>query len=651
MEGTASEQKALRDSFLKYQKDQGISDASAKSKLDAILKAYDVGTPNLNRFAANREAEGIGLPDEWRLKNKLMQNQNAYYSRVAADRAWHDTVEKNPDVATSLGIKNDPWGKPYQSDAQDISGISSIRDIMDNVRGESFHKDEAMLKAMNRLASSFMLGPLTNAHIAAGSLASSMQYLHPTEMPSALTYAVRNIGKNWEKVLDTGYHKQDFTNYKDIVSTTSTGLEKLRSLSTLVSNLSGREGMNHFTKSMLQGIGDYVIRARAIEANGGDREAISLMKRVDPDWKAGKTYSGEDLDKVASNFASFIHGAHDARTLPGWMLKDTAIQPFFSLASWNIAQTNAWMRAVWTPATKGNLTPLLMSTLGAAGGGYVVKKLRETLADKKSAIPSLTELVNSSRGVEGNIPLVAYNLMAMASYTGFAGVMSVLAKAGADIAYKNTPQGAAFPLDELISNPVTRAAQLLTAISNDPDADYLKLGMKFGHDLVNDNFQLGRILQSNLADRGLLDENANYQKQLNTKTQDERRWKMAEGMPYEAQGMTGTNPYLDFDEKSFKRTSDLGEAARQLPDLISDAVKKSTVGGVINPNTLTKEIAKLKGNSYQTFPSPEEEPYNFSKYYKFLQDTQGKEEAQKRLTDFLVKREINKAKSQMIPSL
>src|SRR2546422_609293 len=172
---------------------------------------------------------------------------------------------------------------------------------------------------------------------------------------------------------------------------------------------------------------------------------------------------------MASTFASLIHGAHDPRTLPGWMLKDTAIQPFFSLMSWNIAQTNRWMRDTWTPATRGDFTPLIMSTLGSITGGYIIKEAREKISDKKSSIPSLSNIVNSSRGLEGNIPNVAYNLLAMSSYVGYAGILSVGAKAVDDMAHKNIPQGAAFPLDEVISNPVYRLSQFASAMMNDED--------------------------------------------------------------------------------------------------------------------------------------------------------------------------------------
>lgn len=644
--GTAAEKAALKNEFMQWQSQNGINPKAAADKYQAILDAYDTGKPNLAKFAANRKAEGIGLPDSWLRKGDLVRTLNNCYSRVATDRAWHDTVETNPDVATSLGLKNDPWGNAYTSQAQDISHIPEVHDITEKITGEPFRKDEATIKGLNRIASALMLGPLTNVHIAAGSAANAINYIHPGELPGAFGSAVKNLAKNWQKVYETGYMKKDYSSIKDLTDANMTALEKMNSLSNSISNLSGREGMNHFTKSFLQGMGEYLVKNRAIEANNGDAKAIRFMQQADPDWQAGKTYTGADLDKVASNFASYIHGAHDVRTLPGWMLKDTAIQPFFSLASWNIAQTNAWMKHVWTPAKEGNFTPLLMSTLGSTLGGYVVKEMREKLADKKAPFPSLQELVNSDRGLEGNIPLAAYNLMSMASYTGFAGILSTAAKAGQDIAFKNIPQGASFPLDEMISNPVHRVTQFLSAMYNDPTFDYTKAAPKLALDLVRENFQLGRILENHTADHtDILGENAHYEKNVNDALGDLRRFKMAEGLPYDAQEVSDANPYTDRELKEFKRTQDLGTAAGDLPDLISAAFTKANG----NIEVLRQQLSKIKQNNYETMPSPQDIPRTFLSYLNYISNTQGQEAASERLSNYLMQENVNKFKSSLVP--
>jgi hypothetical protein len=377
------------------------------------------------------------------------------------------------------------------------------------------------------------------------------------------------------------------------------------------------------------------------------------MRRVDPDWTANKKYTSPDFDRLSSNFAGIIHGSHDARTLPGWMLKDTAIQPFFSLASWNIAQTNAWFRHVLTPAKNGNFTPLIMSMFGSALGGYIIKQGREALADKKSPIPSLQEIVDSSRGVEGNLPLLAYNATAMSSYVGFAGILSVAAKAAFDLAYKNIPQAATFPLDEVIGNSAHRITQAASALMNDSTAHFWNVGPKLAIDLAKENVQMARLALSWASNSPEMAKNIPgleqeaYSKQLNTKTSDLRRFKMVEGMPYDEQSVSESNPYLGQGLKSFKRTEDIGEAASALPDLISNAFDKADG----NPDVLRNELHKIKANTYQTMPDPDHMPVSFIRYLNFLSQTQGNDVASERLMDYMRHKEYNKVKAEMVPSM
>ena len=140
------------------------------------------------------------------------------------------------------------------------------------------------------------------------------------------------------------------------------------------------------------------------------------MKNLDPNYKVGKVYSEGEIRQLSSTAASYIHGTGDARTLPGWMLNDSEFSGFFALAHWSTAQTNRFYSNVLTPASHGNIGPLMNTVFGAAIGGYMVKKIREELQGKKNQIPSLEEIANSSKGIEGNMGLLGYNLVAAARH-------------------------------------------------------------------------------------------------------------------------------------------------------------------------------------------------------------------------------------------
>lgn len=650
VEGTPAARNRLKNDYINYTTSKGLTPEEAEASYKKILNGFESGANNLTRFSGVRQADQVGLPDSWRNPPKdLVKDMSRYFGRASADRAFHDTFATNPDVQNALGFETNPWGVKNQLNPDRlVKGNQYVRDLMDHIYGEGFNKDDAALKTGMRTATAFFLGPLTNFHIAASSMANALQYMKPGEAPGIYAKALSNLGEGVQKALTHGSIKPDFAQAHDLIDDSLTRLDKFRSFASLIGKLNGRTLTDNYTKGFLQNVGEQVIKLRSVEANNGSRDAQDIMKHFDPDWKNGKTYSNKEIESLGANFGSMIHGAHDPRTLPPWMLKDTAIQPFFSLASWSIAQTNAWMRHVWTPATHGNFTPLIMSTLGSLIGGYVIKQGREAISDKKSPIPSLNEIVNSSRGAEGNIPLLAYNAMALSSYVGYGGIMSILGKAVGDLAFKNIPQAAAFPLDELIGSSAHRISQAASAFMNDPNADYFSVGTRLLTDLAKENFQLARIGLSWAAkpeDTPLQTEH--YLKELNVKTQDLRRWKMTEGMPYDEQTVMENNPYLSSKMKQFKRTEDVGEAADSLTNLIDAAFKKADG----NPDVLKAELHKLKANTYQTIPSPENTPLSFAHYFDFLNKTQGPEVARERLEDYFRHNAINQAKASMVPSL
>lgn len=647
---TSLASKGLKKDFLDYQVKNGYSKEQGQEKLDTILKAYDTGEPNLTKFNAVRRAEGIGLPDSW-MRNNPDKNLSAYFNRVASDRAYHDTMETNPDVMMATkGVTTDPWGKEFakKSTAQTLEGNEDVKQVMDRIHGEPFSKDEATLKSIQRVATSLFLGPLTNFHIAASSIANSLQYLRPTEAPSALIHALTNIKEGYEKSLESGGIKKNFTKLSDIWDINNTSLEKWRAAGDMIGKVNGRDLTNNFTKAYLQNVGEWIVKSKNIAANSGDKARIDLMKRIDPDWKSGTKYSDKDIENLGSNFGSIIHGGHDARTLPGWMLRDSAIQPFLSLASWNISQTNAWMRHVFTPAKQGNFKPLIMSTLGAAIGGYIIKEGRELLSDKKSPIPSLTEIMAGENDTT-KPGLIAYNLMAMSSYTGLAGIYSVIGKSFADLAHKNIPQSATFPLDEVLGNSTGQIAQAISAYMNDSNFDFYNAGTKLVTNLVKENIQIGRIAISWAANyegiSGL--EQEHYNKVLNAKTSSLRRFQMTEGIPYDWQTPNTANMYEGLKTKAFKHTEDIGEAAEALPNLIEAAFNKASG----DPEILRSELHKIKQNSYQTMPDPERMPLRFMKYATFLSKTQGEDVASQYMLDYFQHKAINEAKGSMVPSL
>ena len=498
-----------------------------------------------------------------------------------------------------------------------------------------------------------MLGPLTNIHIAASSLASAVSYMRPGDVASGIAKAVTNFHDGVQKAYANGALRKNPTMFRELTDAHATTLEKMNSLADGISRLSGRGVTEYVTKGLLQAAGEHVVRTRLPLAKGGDQTSIDLLKRIDPNFDPIKNYTGAEIDKLASNFGSLVHGAHDARTLPSWMLHETALQPFFSLASWSIGQTNNFMQHVITPAYRGDYTPLVMSTLGAGLGGYLIKELREGASNKKSPIPSFQEIANSPRGVSGNLPLVGYNLAAMASFAGYAGILSAGAKSIFDIAHKNVPQGMTFPLDEVVGNVLKTATHAGSALMNTSDPkEYVSIGLHAISDIARENIQLARLAQNWGDETGAFGSDRQYKQKLNTEEGELRRFKMASGLPYDEQSEGGgNNPYLAENRGTLKRDMDLADAAHKLPELFQQAMKESTVDGNLNPDILRNKLKALKGGSYPSMPDPERTPTLFYNYLNYLRKTKGEEAASNRLVEYIKNNQIHKIRSEMVPSV
>lgn len=624
-------QKLLTDHWIKG----GDSPAAAQAKLKAFSTIGDIKYNNRARFAAMRLAEGMGLPAELRITDPAKMLQR-YFQRVALDKAWTEAVESNKEVMKALDLKNE--NNVYHP----------FEKIIDEVQGQPFDKEDNTIKGLNRVFTSAMLGPLTNVHIALSTLFNPMQFVKGTEIGPVYTSALTKLSQARQDTLRNGYKTGDYNTIKDITDADNTFVQKLSAISSLVGKVNGRQWTDSASRTMAQALANEIVPLRLASARRGDSYSQNLVKQLDPYWTADKKYTPDQISKLASTLGGLIHGAHDSRTLPGWMIKDSAIKPFFSLMSWSVAQTNQWSKHVWEPAMKGNLEPLLMSTLGAVIGGYAIQQLRQAITDKKTAIPSVTEIANSSRGLEGNIPLLAYNFMQMASFTGYAGIGTALGKDIFDLGYKNIPQGSTFPLDEAVTNLSKTAVHGVGAwIQNPTVKNFFDIMPQMMLDIVKDNYQTGRIALNWASEAGVAPQKEVHQFKTSKQTSNLRRWKMAEGVPYTEQMVGESNPYYNLQAARYKETQNIREAVPQIPALIARA--REIAKG--NPEVFRQQLQSIKQNSYQTMPSPESMPLSFARYYRYLIATQGQEAAQRVMQDYMRQNALNKAKSAMIPKI
>jgi hypothetical protein len=303
------------------------------------------------------------------------------------------------------------------------------------------------------------------------------------------------------------------------------------------------------------------------------------------------------------------------------------------------------MRDVWMPAKRGNLSPLILGVCGAAVGGEVIKKLREEISGKHSSIPGLSEIINSDRGLEGNAGPLAYNAMAALQFAGFGGLFSQLAKYPFDLAYKNSSQALAFPLDEEVSDIAKTVGQVTSAIMNDPSVNFVDLARLVSSHILTSDFRLTREAYNQMINSGMITGTLAERKQLSDKLGQLRRFEQVEGLPFEEQTESTTNPYMYPEQQEFKKTQDIGQAVKDLPGLMQNIM--SQYGE--HPDVAMAKLRALKDMQYNTMPSLENYPLSFQKYVGYLQRMEGPQAAQQALEDYMHHKIINEAKSSIVP--
>ena len=643
----------LQKMFTDYQTKMGVKPDEALKNWrdfnDAIQGSSvhnDVG--NAVFFNAARKQQGISLPPEF-TRPGFLKNLEAYFHAQSTDNAYYEHVEKDPKTMAALGYTRDAWNNPVEPLKEGkIIGNTAVKNVVNEIRGEVLHgmQGQTIAKAES-LATATILGPLTEFHKVVSNWFKQLTYTdNPYQASRVIAHAITNWGEGWTHAKENGKIVMTARSASDMWKANTTAADKLAGLGRLVRQI---YTLNDLTEKLnlgsIQAMNEALIPYKIQRANEGNATAQSLMRHLDPDWAVGKQYDDKQITQLASNLAGVIHGTRDARTLPSWMLHDNEISSFFKLSSWGFAQTNSFMRDVYTPALKGDIAPLINAVFGAAIGGYVLKDLRERLAGKHSQIPSLQEIAASDRGIKGNIPAIAYNMMAAASYAGFGGMLSTIGRYPFDFAFKNTPQGATFPLDTVISETAQTVAQASEAIANDPNLNWGELGAHVTSKLLGTNFQLGRVVMYHAINEGWINGTVAEQKQLSDKLEQLRRFDMVEGLPYNSQAGADENPFMNLEQKAFKRDQNVGEAVQMVPQLVSNIMK--TYGQ--NPDVMMSKLKSLKQNMYDTFPSMEDMPLSFIKYLGYLQRYEGPEKAQSELQDYMSHKMINEAKSSAVP--
>lgn len=634
------------------QKSLGMSPDESAKRVDDWKNAIQGSTSNPNishqdYFNALRKSAGSPLPPEFREQNPV-RALSRYFDRFSIAAAHYKNVESNHEIMSALGQQKDAWGKDIAPSKEGVIANNPIvRTALQTFKSEASNVAEHNEAAMSSLATNaFIAGPALEAHKVISNQVKALAFApSPYQAVRSLGHALTNIKGGYIHAKENGLVTLSASSVKDMFDGSLTSAERMMGASKLIRNVSTLGGLTtKMNAAMLQGQMEYLIPSKLHRAQQGSKTDQLFLRNLDPNYKVDKAYSPVEIQKLASIAASYVHGTGDIRSMPAWMMNDGEVSGFMSLAHWSVAQTNNFVKDVWEPASRGDVAPLLASVFGSVAGGYLIKQLREEISGKKSPIPSLSEIVASDKGLSGNKPLLMYNAIAAMQYSGFGGLLSQVAKYPFDFVYKNAPQGATFPLDEVGTDLASTLKNVSSAIANDPNINYVDLAKAVMMHTLSSNIQLSRIAINQGINNGLISGLPAEKKILADKMGELRRFDMAEGLPYNDID-EGTNPYMNIEQKKFKMEQDLPTAMKELPGLMQNIIANYHN----QPDVMLSKLKALKQNDYATMPSLEDMPLSFVKYLGYLNREQGPVEAQKALHDYLLHKVTNEAKASVVP--
>jgi len=636
-----------------YTKKLGYTPQEAEDKFNnwKSSAAGSLQQSNLNHqdyFNAIRRAQGDPLPPSFREQDPV-KNMSRYFDRALTSLAHYTEVEKNPKAMAAVGATKDAWGNNIPKDPEgSIANNDYVKAALGQYHTEPGGVAEQTEGGVSTLATQmFIQYPGLQAHVLASNAVGAISCApNPYVAARAVGHALTHMKEGWTRSKENGLFKWSAVNTKDMFDNSMSTYQRMAGVSKAIRDVSTLGGLTTKVNAAFQQVYfEHLIPTIIARANQGDIHAAQQLRHWDSSYKVGKTYGQKETQQLASIAASYIHGTGDIRQMPAWMMQEGEISGFMQLAHWSVSQTNNFMHNFVVPAQRGNYAPLMTAMFGATVGGYMVKELREALQGKKGQIPSLQEISAGEGGLAGHPGLLVYNMIAGMQYAGFGGLFSQVAKYPFDFKYKNSPQGATFPLDEVAHDVLETIKNVSQTIANDPNVNWVDLASAVAMNTFRNNLKLSSVAINQGINLGLITGMPAEKKQLADKLGELRRFEEVQGLPYD-ETEQGSNPYLNFEQKKFKMTQDMGKAVQMLPGLINNIVEKYKS----NPDVMMNKLEALKsGDQYATFPSFEKMPLQAMKYIAYLQREEGPEQAQAALQDYLRHKTINEVKGSLVP--
>ncbi len=632
----------LKAEFLEHAKARGYDENKANAAFQSMLNQWSANPSHKPTFGATRIGEGVGLPKSW-IEQDLARGLDRYAARMSKDRAWHDVIEKDAELAQMLGYKQDAWGKDRKlvEGVKDISGDEDVQKLVQQVIAPGASNRHPVVEGLNRVVSSIIMGPLTTAGNTVSTIAGMSKHVRPGQQLSLVEGVVKKLGKAYENSFATGLNKEHIQSIEELYMPMSRTSDNLGKLANVINLVQGREHGERANRAIAQAYGETIVEMKKLEALAGDISAEKFLKKLanDRDWQK---LSGEEL---GTRLAEKTEGTYDVRGLPMWVI-DSGVAPYMKLSRWGIQQFNNFREDAWRPALKqGNYGPLLTTLFGTTVGGLILAELKKQVTGKEGNTHTFAE-IEEAKDDKTKADLLFYKLASAASYAGFAGIASDLTRSLLDKFHGNKPQGLSYPTADLVFDGADKITDAIQAIKEgEPLAD---VTVEFWKNFAQGHIQTGRLLMDAYARSGM-DEEAKGKFEATQNRNKLRKFEQVKGLPYQDRTALGEspNPFMGMKEKSFKAQSDPAKGSEELQNILADYLQK--YGN--EPELLEAKLKALKHNSYQTMPNIDRDLPKFAAYYDYLLKTQGKDKANAILADYIEQNSVNKLKASMVPSL
>lgn len=623
---------------------KGMTPADANSQLEQYKKALNNRVTTDTEFGALNKAEGKGLPFELTDKN-LARVFSRYGRRASRHLGYFKFFQDDPKMRKAFSL-SDQFGNSSDTLSEpDMMYIGSSKEgqaALDSILGRDKETQNELLSAGNRLVGNTVMGVGTSLRNLISEPAFIAPYLKTTQLPVLLT-ALTQMKGNAKRAFENNAIRVSFSDFDaagDFVSHPNPLINRILKMSSALRKYQGRdvsdtlEGLYAFT------IGDIIGKQNIASAKNGDTTALKWLNKfgtnVDvPALIKSREVPQQAIDTIAKNFVDSVRGTYSAEGLPSWAIEGT-VAPFTQLSRFSIEKANQVWKDVMLPIKGGDFRPILKLALGTLVTGAAIEKLNELLTKKRGPDATIKEV-----DTYGDKADVARKLIGLWQLGSAGGIVTDFLKLGSNIQQgKGTKytNPLSFPLYSFMTdNLLHNMGDFVTAVNQ-------------GEDVIDSLGNLATSITTGLSQtyryadaRYINPDNAERKEKFRdvrvfNELVNKKVTPSSEELPRTISGQK---------LREFKRSQDLGESVKQLPSLIQDAIQNSNG----DPEKLKANLIAIKQNNYQTMPNPETMPIAFMKYIEYLKRTQGDEEAQLRLLDYLKKNQIDRAKGSLVPSI